>query len=108
MRKIFGFRQLEALAKGLDLIDLYLLEYILYIYAEDKNKITIKNKIFSKIDYLELTKELPILKLETKKAISARFLKLERKELIKRFVLRNKEGVSTLVMPDTKEIFKIV
>lgn len=108
MRTIFGFKQLEALIKGLDLIDLYLLEYILRIYADDKNKIKKENKIFSKIDYLELAKELPILKLKTKKAVSARFLKLEKKELIKRFVLRDKEGVSTLVMPDTKEIFKIV
>lgn len=107
MRKIFGFRQLEALEKGLDLIDLYLLEYILYIYAEDKNKIKYQDKLFSKIDYMELMKELPILGLNNKNSVKTRMFNLEKKNFIYRFCLR-KKGVHTLVMPNTQEIFKIV
>ena len=107
MRTIFGFRQLEALAKGLDLIDLYLLEYILYIYAEDKNKIKRQDKLFSKIDYMDLMKELPILGLNNKNSVKTRMFNLEKKNLIFRYCLR-KKGVHTLVMPNTQEIFKIV
>lgn len=107
MRTIFGFRQLEAIKKSLDLIDLYLLEYILYIYAEDKNKIEHQGKLFSEISYTGLMEELPILGLNNKNSVKTRMFNLEKKNLIFRFCLR-KKGVHTLIMPNTKEILKIV
>lgn len=108
MRTIFGFNQIKALEKGLDLVDLYLLEYILYIYAEDKNKINIENNYFSKINYLDLAKELPILKINTKKSVKCRLFNLQKKNLIFRCCQREGQKVFTLIKPNCDEIFKIV
>jgi len=80
---------LQEIASELDLIDAAILDYVIHFCAADDTKvarITVaeggESKKFTWINYAQLMRELPILKIKSKAAISSRISKIQKSGFI--------------------------
>ncbi len=108
---IINQKALQKIAPELDLIDAAILDYLIHWCAADRIKaarITMESdghsQRFTWINYTQLIKELPILKIKTKGAISRRITKIEKSGFIETTKEPGKPRAGRLFVRLTKKI----